>query len=122
MADVTDAGVLTTASDLLFSGGREGYFFALDARNGSLLWKTVVGGRVRVGSDDLYGQRPPVRGRVCGQFAVRLRAAAISAAQGSKPTRFSSAMKRGSDRISSNACAYLMNVICPSFASADFSR
>ena len=34
MADVTDAGMLTTASDLLFSGGREGYFFALDARTG----------------------------------------------------------------------------------------
>ena len=49
MADVTDAGILTTASDLLFSGGREGYFFALDARNGSLLWKTVVGGRVASG-------------------------------------------------------------------------
>ena len=44
MDDVTDAGVLTTASDLLFSGGREGYFFALDARNGSLLWKAAVGG------------------------------------------------------------------------------
>ena len=26
MADVTDSGILTTASDLLFSGGREGYF------------------------------------------------------------------------------------------------
>lgn len=49
MDDVTDAGVLTTASDLLFSGGREGYFFALDARNGSLLWKAVVGGRVQSG-------------------------------------------------------------------------
>jgi alcohol dehydrogenase (cytochrome c) len=49
MADVTDAGILTTASDLLFSGGREGYFFALDARNGGLLWKTAVGGRVTSG-------------------------------------------------------------------------
>jgi len=41
-----DAGILTTASDLLFSGGCEGYFFALDARNGNLLWKAVVGGNV----------------------------------------------------------------------------
>jgi len=49
MDDVTDAGVLTTASDLLFSGGREGYFFALDARNGSLLWKAAVGGHVASG-------------------------------------------------------------------------
>jgi alcohol dehydrogenase (cytochrome c) len=46
MNDVTDAGVLTTASDVLFSGGREGYFFALDARNGDLLWKFTVGGPV----------------------------------------------------------------------------
>ena len=46
MTDVTDSGILTTASDLLFSGGREGYFFALDARTGALLWKTSVGGAV----------------------------------------------------------------------------
>ncbi len=49
MDDVTDAGILTTATDLLFSGGREGYFYALDARNGSLLWKTAVGGKVQSG-------------------------------------------------------------------------
>ena len=40
MADFTEAGILTTASDLLFTGGREGYFFALDARTGALLWKS----------------------------------------------------------------------------------
>jgi len=44
MSDVVDAGVLTTASDVLFSGGREGYVFALDARSGALLWKANVGG------------------------------------------------------------------------------
>ena len=42
--DVTDAGILTTASDLLFTGGREGYFNALDARTGELLWKASLGG------------------------------------------------------------------------------
>src|SRR5256885_16923970 len=47
MADVTEGGILTTASDLLFSGGREGYFFALDARNGELLWKAAVGAAVQ---------------------------------------------------------------------------
>ncbi len=46
MTDVTDSGILSTASDLLFSGGREGYFFALDARTGALLWRTSVGGAV----------------------------------------------------------------------------
>jgi alcohol dehydrogenase (cytochrome c) len=41
--------VLSTASDLVFSGGREGYFFALDGRNGSLLWKVALGGQVNSG-------------------------------------------------------------------------
>ena len=50
MADVTDAGILTTASDLLFSGGREGYFYALDARTGTPLWKSTVGGAVASGA------------------------------------------------------------------------
>jgi len=49
MADVSDAGILTTATDLLFSGGRDGYFFALDARNGSPLWKASLGAPVRSG-------------------------------------------------------------------------
>jgi alcohol dehydrogenase (cytochrome c) len=49
MADVTEAGILTTASDVLFTGGHEGYFFALDARNGKLLWKSPLGGEVRSG-------------------------------------------------------------------------
>jgi alcohol dehydrogenase (cytochrome c) len=49
MGDVTDAGILTTATDVLFSGGREGYFFALDARNGELLWRAAVGGPVTSG-------------------------------------------------------------------------
>ncbi len=49
MTDVTDAGILTTASDLLFSGGREGYFYALDARTGAVLWKANLGGAVASG-------------------------------------------------------------------------
>jgi alcohol dehydrogenase (cytochrome c) len=49
MSDVTDSGILTTASNLLFAGGREGYFFALDARNGSMLWKAQTGGQVAAG-------------------------------------------------------------------------
>jgi alcohol dehydrogenase (cytochrome c) len=44
--DVTDSGILTTASDLLFTGGREGYFHALDARTGELLWKASLGGQI----------------------------------------------------------------------------
>jgi alcohol dehydrogenase (cytochrome c) len=49
MNDVTDAGILTTASDLLFSGGREGYFYALDARDGELLWRASLGGAIASG-------------------------------------------------------------------------
>lgn len=44
--DVSDSGILTTASDLLFTGGREGYFHALDARTGELLWKASLGGQI----------------------------------------------------------------------------
>jgi alcohol dehydrogenase (cytochrome c) len=44
--DVSDAGILTTASDLLFTGGREGYFQALDARTGTLVWKASLGGQI----------------------------------------------------------------------------
>lgn len=50
MADVTSAGILTTASDLLFTGGREGYFWALDARTGEELWRANVGGDVASGA------------------------------------------------------------------------
>jgi alcohol dehydrogenase (cytochrome c) len=49
MTDVTDSGILTTASDLLFTGGREGYFHALDARTGTLLWKATLGGQIAAG-------------------------------------------------------------------------
>ena len=38
------AGILTTASNVLFTGGREGYFVALNAQDGSLLWKADLGG------------------------------------------------------------------------------
>jgi alcohol dehydrogenase (cytochrome c) len=49
MTDVTDSGILTTASNLLFAGGREGYFQALDARTGALLWKANLGGAINSG-------------------------------------------------------------------------
>jgi alcohol dehydrogenase (cytochrome c) len=46
MPTVTESGILTTATDVLFSGGREGYFFALDARTGTVLWRATLGGVV----------------------------------------------------------------------------
>ena len=44
--DVSDSGMLTTASDLLFTGGREGYVHALDARTGEEVWKASLGGQI----------------------------------------------------------------------------
>jgi alcohol dehydrogenase (cytochrome c) len=44
--DVADGSILTTASDLLFSGNREGYFQALDARTGAFLWKHNLGSQI----------------------------------------------------------------------------
>jgi len=49
MTDFTDGGILTTASDLVFTGGREGFFVALNARTGVPLWKFSVGGVVASG-------------------------------------------------------------------------
>jgi alcohol dehydrogenase (cytochrome c) len=49
-APQTEAGVLTTASNVLFSGGRDGQFYALDARDGKLLWETNLGPSVSAGA------------------------------------------------------------------------
>ena len=49
MDDVSASGILTTASDLLFAGGRQGFFHALDARTGKLLWKVAAGGEIAMG-------------------------------------------------------------------------
>jgi alcohol dehydrogenase (cytochrome c) len=46
MTDVISSGVLTTASDLLFAGARSGYFQALNARTGKLLWRASLGGQI----------------------------------------------------------------------------
>jgi alcohol dehydrogenase (cytochrome c) len=43
--DVSSSGILTTATDLLFTGSREGYFYALDARTGAQLWRASLGGQ-----------------------------------------------------------------------------
>jgi alcohol dehydrogenase (cytochrome c) len=43
--DVSGSGVLTTATDLLFTASRDGYVYALDARTGELLWRASPGGQ-----------------------------------------------------------------------------
>ena len=77
MHDVTTSGVLTTASDLLFVGGREGYFHALDARTGIAALEAERRRRDRRRSDDVHGRRQAAcrgRGR---PLAVRIRTAVI---------------------------------------------
>jgi alcohol dehydrogenase (cytochrome c) len=49
MSDITWGGVLSTAGNLVFGGGREGYFLALDATTGELLWKASLGGQLNSG-------------------------------------------------------------------------
>ena len=41
------AGILATAGDVIFSGGVDGYFFALDAETGEELWYIALGARVQ---------------------------------------------------------------------------
>jgi alcohol dehydrogenase (cytochrome c) len=48
-ANQTEAGVMTTASNVLISGGRNGDFYALDARDGKLLWRTNLGPSIAAG-------------------------------------------------------------------------
>ncbi|MBM3764486.1 MAG: PQQ-dependent dehydrogenase, methanol/ethanol family [Acidobacteria bacterium] len=43
-AEVSESGILTTASNVLFTGNREGHFMALDATNGKLLWRKYLSG------------------------------------------------------------------------------
>ena len=45
----SNAGILTTASGLLFTGTRDGYFYALDAATGKSLWNFQTGGAIHGG-------------------------------------------------------------------------
>ena len=74
MNDITWAGVLSTAGDVVFSGGKEGYFFALDARNGCAAVEGGARWSGERGSDELLRQRQAVRDDCRGQLAVRVRA------------------------------------------------
>ena len=75
MGDSTWAAVLTTASDLLLSGGRDGNFSALNARAGELLRRISLGGQINSGPHGLLGEWEAVHHRGWGTslfaFAVR---------------------------------------------------
>ncbi|MES2626830.1 MAG: PQQ-dependent dehydrogenase, methanol/ethanol family [Pseudomonadota bacterium] len=74
MADVTDSGVLSTATNLVFAGGREGYFYALDAKTGEELWRETLGGQVASGpmSFELDGRQYIMVAAGAGLFAFAL--------------------------------------------------
>lgn len=44
--DFSYSAPLVTATDLLFSGGRDGYFYAFNAKTGKVLWKKYLGGPI----------------------------------------------------------------------------
>jgi alcohol dehydrogenase (cytochrome c) len=50
LGNITWGGTLSTAGDVVFGGGKDGYFVALDARTGKLLWKAALGGQVNAGA------------------------------------------------------------------------
>lgn len=45
----SNAAILTTASGLVFTGTRDGYFYVLDARDGKSLWNFQTGGQIHGG-------------------------------------------------------------------------
>ncbi len=60
--DVTEAGLMTTASDLVFTGGREGFVYALDGKTGKELWKAHLGGQINMAPITYCGGRKAVCG------------------------------------------------------------
>ena len=75
MTDVIGSGILTTASDLLFAGARSGYFQALDARTGDLLWKASLGSQIINGpiTYEVDGKQyvATISGHALATFALR---------------------------------------------------
>jgi alcohol dehydrogenase (cytochrome c) len=46
LGNITWGGVLSTNGDLVFGGGKDGNFVALEARSGTLLWSMNLGGQI----------------------------------------------------------------------------
>ena len=81
LADLTDSGVLSTATDLVFAGSREGYFFALDARDGLEDLLRVVDGEhpiALLGVDELGGNADTFSGPADAAFNEPLNSKLLS--------------------------------------------
>jgi len=50
LGNITWGGMLSTAGDVVYGGGKDGYFVALDAKSGKLLWKAALGGQINAGA------------------------------------------------------------------------
>ena len=61
---MTMSGVLATAGDVVFYGTTDGWFRAVDARSGKVLWSQKLSSGHHLPADDLPGpRRAAVRGR-----------------------------------------------------------
>ena len=65
MTDVTDSGILTTASDLLFTGGREGYLPGARRADRRAAVEDAISARDQQRPDHLSRRQPAVRLRSC---------------------------------------------------------
>ena len=85
----TMAGVMSTASGLVFAGDNEGNFMAFDARTGKNLWHYSTGiADLGCGGDDLHARRPAARAHCVGDDAAVVCAAESSAVgAGGRPGR-----------------------------------
>ena len=75
MVNYTESGVLSTAGDLVFGGGMEGNFVALDAKTGELLWHVESRRTERQRSDQLRRRWQAVHRRHRPRVDVRVRVA-----------------------------------------------
>jgi hypothetical protein len=72
-SNVSLSSVMSTATNLLFAGSREGYCYALDAASGKLLCQSTLGGEVKGPSYHLRSVWSPIYYCCGGHDAVHLR-------------------------------------------------
>jgi glucose dehydrogenase len=71
----TLAGVMTTASGLVFAGDNEGNFMAFDSRTGANLWHYQTGAPIWGAAAMTHMRRPVARAHTLGRDAGGVRAA-----------------------------------------------
>ena len=80
------AGVMSTASGLVFTGDNEGNFIAFDSATGEELWHYQTGTSIwGAARDDVHARRAPAGADSVGLRAVRVRAAELMVAPDAAP-------------------------------------